>query len=288
MEAMARPTISKNPSRLVRARHLVQAAFLAASLGPFGLRLHYICGPAFHCYACPLATFACPVGVLANFCALGVAPFIALGTVIVAGALLGGFICGWVCPFGLVQDLLAKVPLPKLRLPVRAGYARYAVLVGLVLVVPYLYGESHPLFICRVCPVGAMEAGLPAAGQALAAGESFWAGMSTVKWVILGLFVVAALVKYRPWCTLFCPLGAMLGLFNRAALVRLKVDDQKCIACGACKKDCAIGLEPHRQLHDPLCIRCMECTRCDAVGVATAFSRDTQAEAESEGDAAVS
>ena len=67
MEAMARPTFHKNPPRFIRARHLVQAAFLLAWLGPFGLRLHYLCGPVFHCYACPLATFACPIGVLANF-----------------------------------------------------------------------------------------------------------------------------------------------------------------------------------------------------------------------------
>jgi len=283
---MAKPTISKKPSRLVRARLLVQGAFLAAWLGPFGLRLHHICGPVFHCYACPLSSFACPIGVLAGFCALGVVPLIAIGTIVVAGALLGGFICGWVCPFGLVQDLMAKIPLPKLRLPLWAGYTRYAVLVGLVLVVPYLYGESHPLFICRVCPVGAMGAGLPAAGQALAAGESPWSGMSTVKWVILGLFVVAALVKYRPWCTLFCPLGAMLGLFNRVAVLRMEVDDHKCIACGVCRKACPIGLEPPRQLHDPLCIRCMECTRCDAVGVTTAFSRQAATEDEGEAESA--
>jgi polyferredoxin len=272
MEVMARPTFTKNPPRFVRARHFVQGAFLLAWLGPFGLRLHYICGPVFHCYACPLATFACPIGVLANFSALAVSPLIALGTLLLVGALVGGLICGWVCPFGLVQDLMDKIPLPKLRLPVWAGYTRYAILVGLVLVIPYLFGESHPLFICRVCPAGALEAGLPLAADAVTRGDSFWTGMSVVKWVVLGVFLTAAVVKYRPWCTLFCPLGAILGLFNPAAVFRLRVDDKKCTSCGACRKTCKIGLEPHRQLRDPLCIRCMECTRCEAIGVESMFS----------------
>lgn len=270
---MANPRFRRQPSRLVRWRPVVQVAFLVAWMGPFGLRLHSLCTPVFHCYACPLATFACPIGVLANFCALGVSPLIALGTLLIAGALVGGFICGWVCPFGFLQDLVARVPVPKLRLPLRAGYLRYGVLVVLVLVIPYFFGESHPLFICRLCPAGALEAGLPLAVQNAAQGESFWNSMSTVKWVVLGLFLVAMFVKYRPWCTLFCPLGAILGLFNRVAVVRLKVDDRMCTSCGACKSACKIGLAPERQLDDLLCIRCMECTRCDAIGVTTAFSR---------------
>ena len=274
MEAMANPRFRRQPSRFVRLRPLVQAAFLLAWIGPFGLRLHTFCGPVYHCYACPLATFACPIGVLANFSALGVSPLIALGTLLIAGALVGGFICGWVCPFGFLQDLVAKVPVPKLRLPLQAGYLRYAVLVLLVLVIPYFFGESHPLFICRLCPAGALEAGLPLAVQNAAQGQSFWNSMSTIKWVVLGLFLVAMFVKYRPWCTLFCPLGAILGLFNRVAVVRLKVDDRMCTSCGACKSVCQIGLAPEKQLDDPLCIRCMQCTRCDAIGLTTVFDRE--------------
>jgi len=273
MEVMANPRFRRQPSRLVRWRHLVQAAFLLVWMGPFGLQMQGLCAPVYHCYACPLSTFACPVGVLANFSALGVSPFIALGTLLIGGALVGGFICGWVCPFGFLQDLVAKVPVPKLRLPVWAGYLRYGVLVVPVLVIPYVFGESHPLFICRLCPAGAIEAGLPLAIGNAVQGEGFWNAMSAVKWVILALFLVAMFVTYRPWCTLFCPLGAILGLFNRAAIVRLRVDDRTCTSCGACRPACKIGLAPERQLDDPLCIRCMECTRCDAIGLTTLFGR---------------
>jgi len=272
MAAMAKPTFSAMPSRLVRMRIWVQAAFAVVWLDPLGLRLHTVCSPVFHCYSCPLALFACPIGVVANFSALHVVPFIAIGTLLVVGGVVGGFVCGWACPFGFLQDLVAKVPVPKVRLPSWTGYFRYAVLAGLVIAVPYFFGEGHPLFICRVCPAGAVEAGVPNLAREAAAGGSA-AGMSTLKWTILVLFALAMFIKFRPWCSLFCPLGAIFGVFNRFSAVFLRVNPKKCIQCGACRKMCPMNLAPERQLADPLCIRCMECTRCEAIEVKTAFSR---------------
>ncbi len=66
-------------SKLARWRSWVQAGFLLAWLDPLMLRMHTVCSPVFHCYSCPLATFACPIGVLANFSAIHLIPFAALG-----------------------------------------------------------------------------------------------------------------------------------------------------------------------------------------------------------------
>ncbi len=272
MAAMAEPGIRPKPSLFVRGRLWIQAAFLLVWLDPLALRLHNICGSVYHCYACPLALFACPIGVIANFSALHVVPFIAIGTLLVVGAIVGGFVCGWACPFGLLQDLVAKVPVPKVRLPPWTGYFRYAVLAGLVLAVPFFFGEGHPLFICRVCPAGALEGAVPNMVREAAAGGSA-TGMSTLKWAVLAFIVVAMFVKFRPWCSLFCPLGAIFGVFNRFSAVFLRVSPAKCVQCGACRKMCPVNLAPEKQLNDPLCIRCMQCTRCEAIGVKTAFSR---------------
>ena len=96
--------------RILPRRHWVQAGFLLVWLGPLGLRMHNVCGPVFHCYACPLASFACPIGVMAQFSALHVIPFLAIGTVLTVGALFGSLICGWVCPFGLLQTWGPRFP----------------------------------------------------------------------------------------------------------------------------------------------------------------------------------
>ena len=111
--------------KLLPHRLWVQTAFLLVWLDPLAVRMHTMCSPVFHCYACPLATFACPIGVIAQFSALHMFPFVAVGLLILVGSLLGSLICGWICPFGLLQDLAAKVPTPRLKIPNWMGYFRY-------------------------------------------------------------------------------------------------------------------------------------------------------------------
>jgi len=88
-------------SKIIGWRMWIQAAFLMVWLDPSGLRMHTMCSPVFHCYACPLATFGCPIGIIAQFGALHVFPFIAVGLLIAVGALFGTLICGWVCPLSV-------------------------------------------------------------------------------------------------------------------------------------------------------------------------------------------
>ena len=271
MVAMTTDTDTRRPSAIVRARGWIQAAFLFVWLDPLMLRLHNVCGPVFHCYSCPLAAFACPIGVVANFSALHVIPFLAIGTLAITGALVGTLLCGWACPFGFLQDLLGKVPTPKFALPRWTGYGRYAVLLGLVVAVPYFWGEDHALFICRVCPAGALEAALPnVVRAALYEPEIVWP--STAKITITALFLTAVLFTWRPWCRLFCPLGAVYGLFNRASAFYLKFQPDKCISCGQCRKTCRYGVVPGERANDPRCIRCLECTKCGAFAFGSVLS----------------
>lgn len=74
-----------------------------------------VCVPGLNCYSCPGARGACPIGSLQavigswNF---KMAYYVA-GFLIFVGALLGRLVCGFLCPFGLIQDLLNKIPFPK-------------------------------------------------------------------------------------------------------------------------------------------------------------------------------
>lgn len=268
--AMTKDKPQRATRRLARWRFWTQAAFLLAWLDPLMLRLHTVCGPVFHCYSCPLATFACPIGVLANFSALHVFPYVAVGVLLLFGALVGGFVCGWACPFGFLQDLLGKIPTPKFRLPGWMGYFRYVVLVGLVLVIPYLFGEESPLFFCRLCPAGALEAAVPyTVSQAMAGQEIVWP--SAVKLAILGVFLLSALFVWRPWCRLFCPLGAIYTLCNRFAFLVLRFNSSGCTDCRLCERFCRYGAFVKKQPVELRCIRCLDCTRCPGVRVSTAL-----------------
>jgi ferredoxin-type protein NapH len=257
-------------ARLARWRFWVQGGFLLVWLDPLLLHMHQVCGPVFHCYSCPLATFACPIGVLANFSALHVWPLVALGMLTVVGTLLGSFVCGWICPFGFLQDLLGRIPTPKLTLPAWLGYCRYLVLAGMVLAIPYWYGESHPLFICSLCPAGALETSLPnMARQAMAGEQIGWP--SIWKIAVLVTVLLGAVFTWRPWCTMLCPLGAIYGLFNHVSLVFVGFQAQQCTDCDLCRGACRYRGSSQRRASDTRCVRCLECFRCRALGVGTVF-----------------
>ncbi|MBR0514444.1 MAG: 4Fe-4S binding protein [Clostridia bacterium] len=70
-----------------------------------------LCVPGLNCYSCPGAVVACPLGALQN--ALGVsnhkAGWYIFGILLLYGVTLGRTVCGWLCPFGLVQDLLHTI-----------------------------------------------------------------------------------------------------------------------------------------------------------------------------------
>lgn len=258
--------------RLARWRPWVQASFLLVWLDPLMLRWHGVCAPVFHCYSCPLATFACPIGILANSCALHVIPLLTIGVLLVVGSLFGSLICGWVCPFGFLQDLIGKIPTPKLRLPGWMGLTRYAVLVGLVLVIPYYFGDGNWYFFCRLCPAGALEASVPySIQQSMAEKTIVWPTIT--KSAILVVFLLATLFVWRPWCTLFCPLGVIFSLCNYVSLVFLRFQPSSCNDCELCRDLCKHRGPSQRRGSDLRCIRCLECVQCKALSIETVFQK---------------
>ena len=284
MVAMVKKTrLGRFSAKLLGWRMWIQTFFLLLWLDPLGLRMHTMCSPVFHCYACPLATFACPIGVIAQFSALHVFPFIAIGLLVAVGALSGTLICGWVCPFGYLQDLTAKVPAPKFDLPKFTGYFRYVMLIGTVLAIPYFFGEGHPLFVCRICPAGALEAAVPTmAGQAIAGEKVVWP--NALKLTILVVFLIAIFFIKRPWCRVLCPLGAIFSLFNRASAFFLRFKPDECTDCGRCHTLCEYGIEPEKTTNDLRCIRCLECTKCnpDALTLGSVFERSETIKSQAE------
>lgn len=109
-------------------------------LGAFGFKFHKACSPGFVCHGCPWATFSCPVGVTAYSSAVRKIPYFALGSILFIGALIGRLACGFACPFGLLQDLLHRIPTKKFKLPVFTRYFKYAALALLVLILPFALG----------------------------------------------------------------------------------------------------------------------------------------------------
>jgi polyferredoxin len=251
----------------------VQIGFLGVWLAPLGRWLHGIPGCVFHCYSCPLSSFACPVGVMANYAALlpvvGEVPYLLIGLLLLVGATGGSIVCGWACPFGFLQDLLGKITTRKINLPSWTGYLRYLVLVGLVIFLPLILGyqgipfEKQVISICRLCPAGALEAGVPYSLQSVLAGNGWM--MSGLKTGILLSFLAAALFIHRPWCRMLCPLGGLLALFNRFSLFHLRFNPAQCVECNLCRSRCSMGVKVDQAVNVSGCVRCLECATCGAI-----------------------
>ena len=261
------------------ARTLVQLAFAALTNGyaaGFAQGKIYrgpgklVCVPGLNCYSCPGAVGSCPLGSLQAVLTgrTHKFPFYVLGFLLLFGALFGRLVCGWLCPFGLVQDLLHKIPFVKKlrRLPGERAlrYLKYAVLVGFVIVLPLvvldIVGQGQPWFCKYICPSGTLFAGIPliASNPPLRAALGW---LFTWKAAILLALVLLSIVLWRPFCRYLCPLGAIYGLFNPVAVYRFRIDEDRCTDCGACKAACKLDINVRRTPNSAECVRCGACRR---------------------------
>ena len=278
--------------KLTHIRPWVQTGFLGVWLAPLGQWLQGIPSCVFHCYSCPLASFGCPVGVAANYAALlpvvGEVPYLLIGILLLVGAVSGSLVCGWACPFGFLQDLIGRITRKKVQLPGWVGYFRYVVLVGLVLLLPMILGfkgipfEDQVVSICRLCPAGALEAGVPYSVKSVLAGNGWL--MSGFKTAILLGFLGTAVFIHRPWCRMFCPLGGFLALFNRFSLFHLRFKPNECVECNLCRSRCSMGVKVDQQVNVTGCIRCLECTTCGALTAGFALPKKESPESATKGE----
>ena len=225
-----------------------------------------VCVPGFNCYSCPAAVGACPLGSLQNALAASGnrTGFYVFGILMLWGLMLGRTICGWLCPLGLIQELLHKIPTPKIKknsVTHALTYLKYVMLAVFAVAVPLWFGlkqgKAVPGFCKYICPAGTLEG---AVGLLSNPGNSDLFGLLgiffTRKFVIMMIIGLACVFCYRSFCRFLCPLGAIYGMFNRLAVAGVKVDADRCTHCGACAMNCRMDV---RHVGDRECINCAQC-----------------------------
>lgn len=263
--------------KILKIRLITQAGFTAISNGYIKGFAHgkiytgdlkYLCVPGLNCYSCPGALGSCPIGSLQatlNSREYKISLYV-FGILVIFGTILGRFVCGFLCPFGLFQDLLFKIPFIKKikKLPGEKllRWLRYIILTVFVILLPMfvidITGLGKPWFCKYICPAGTLEGGIPllVLNKSLRSAAGF-----LFKWkvVILLITILASIILYRPFCRYICPLGAIYGVFNKVSFLRYKIDIQKCTECGLCEKNCKLNIKVYKNPNSLDCIRCGEC-----------------------------
>jgi polyferredoxin len=230
------------------------------------------CVPFLNCHSCPSALFSCPIGVGQHFMTLHKIPYILIGYLSGIGILFGSMACGWLCPFGFLQDLLYRIRSLTIRIPRQLSVLRYFVLLFLVILIPIV---TQKTWFSKLCPMGTLQAALPWSAwnpvvpvynEPVVATEAL-GFLFTAKIVIAVLILLMAVVAKRPFCRTLCPLGAVFGFFNKFSLVRLKVDATNCSGCNKCAADCPVDLNVSEHTNAPTCVRCLRCLKCKHVSL---------------------
>ena len=231
-------------------------------------KLKNLCVPGLNCYSCPGAVGSCPIGAMQavigswNF----KFAFYAAGFLMFIGALMGRFVCGWLCPFGLIQDLLYKIPFLR-KINAFKGdkllrKLKYVILLVFVILLPMflvdVLGQGLPYFCKFICPAGTLEGGI----LLVLFNESMRGALGWLyawKSVLLAVTILLSVVIYRPFCKYICPLGAVYSVFNTIAVFRYRIDKEKCTGCGACARVCKMQVDPAKNVNHAECIRCGAC-----------------------------
>ena len=257
--------------------------FISGEIYTGGMK--FACVPGLNCYSCPGAVGACPLGALQNALASSGsrAPFYILGILMLYGLILGRTVCGWLCPVGLMQELLHKLPTPKIRKSPATrvlSLLKYLILAVFVVIIPLYYALRRlplPAFCKYICPAGTLEGAVallihPANSDKL----GMLGGLFTWKFVLMLAIIGLCIFAYRGFCRFLCPLGAIYGLFNRFALVGVKVERAKCVDCGRCAACCPMDA---CHVADRECISCGKCIgECPTAAISMKAGRVTLAE----------
>ncbi len=172
---------------------------------------------------------------------------------IILATLLGGaFFCGWICPFGTIQDLISRLGrslgIKKKKMPKSIHkiliYTRY-----IILVLVTLFATDLIFSIISYDPRANLT-------------KLLTGNVPTIAAVIVILaFSVTALFYDRPFCNYLCMEGAKYSLMSSVRLVTIQREQDKCVNCKKCDKSCPMNIEVSKinQLTNLQCINCFNC-----------------------------
>lgn len=174
----------------------------------------------------------------------------ALPVLVVYGLIRGRAFCGWVCPVNLLMEIEDAVR-RKLHIEVQEmPIPRHAKLWIALAVLALSALTSVPVFEA-FSPISAVNKGI-------------LFGTVTGVWVLLAIVLAELFWGHRVWCRSLCPLGGFYEALGRVGQVNVKINQDVCIHCDACKHSCLADpaiLDPVLDDRDAI-VRAGDCMAC--------------------------
>ena len=186
-------------------------------------------------------------------CSLGSSNLYVAGFVILLTLIARRAFCSWVCPIGAFSEWVGKIRdrftrKGRWRMPPRADAVLRKIKYPLVVLILYFTFHERELIFRAFDPFYAL---CSKHGEDITS----WA------YVVLGGTLLLAAVISMPFCRYLCPFAAILNVFSRFGLLRIKRELSSCVECGKCDKVCEAGI-PVSKVPEVTHARCTQCGEC--------------------------
>lgn len=204
------------------------------------------------------------------------------GCLVVLGLtmLCGRVYCSTICPLGALQDVIGRMGgRSRFRFTSAHNSIRYGMLTlvvlgmaaGISLLVNLLdpFSVFGRMMATLTRPLAVFVNNIAATFLEMfgvyALTRQQWSGLTPVAFgtavTMLGLVGFMAARHGRLYCNTLCPVGALLGIASKKALLRIGMDQTACIRCGKCAAVCKAGCInlPNMEVDTSRCVACCNC-----------------------------